>query len=80
MNRNEIIEKLEPYLNEEDIGFVKEYLDAKEAYLKDPTQKNSFAMSCAFHDVFFIIKQPMVRGEFNLQQFDDFIELIQEGL
>ena len=80
MERHKITEKIEPYLNQEDMTFVLAYLDAKEGYLKYPSPDNSFAMRCAFHDVFFVIKQPMVRGEISRQQFDDFIELIQEGL
>lgn len=80
MTNLEIKEKIEPYLKQEDMTFVQAYLDAKEGYLKNPSPDNSAAMHYAFQNVFFVIKQPMVCGEISRQQFDHFIELIQEGL
>lgn len=80
MGRQEIIETIKPYLDECDMEFIQNYLDAKEAYLTHPSPKTSTALHCAFSNAFFTIKQPMVRGEISRTQFDDFIELIQEGL
>ena len=80
MERKKVIEKLGQYLNKWDIEYVNAYLDAKDVYLSHKSTDTLAELKMAYEPVYFAVKHVWIRGEMTRKEFDDLIDLIQEGL